>query len=256
MPRRQAASWPGVRGSDYSILWIPVIFIGATLTLYLLATGITYEEDGQKFQMKFPTSIEDVAEMSDFLQKMKSKHLGYLLFVFCFGFIYKQTFAIPGSVFLNLLAGALFGPYLGFILASCLTAIGATFCFLLSRTFAKPFIMKYFGERINSFQVKVQRNRDSLFFFLLFIRMFPMSPSWFINMVAPIVGIPVHLFFPSVFIGLMPYNFVCVQTGSVLTEITSLNDIFTTWTLFKLMMIALVALLPGLAIRWFHIKIN
>ncbi|XP_055870278.1 transmembrane protein 41A-like [Biomphalaria glabrata] len=256
MPRR-APSRAGVTGgSIYSILWIPVIFCAATLTLYLLAKGITYEEDGEKFELKFPTSVDDVSEMGTFLKKMKSKHLNYLLFVYCFGYIYKQTFAIPGSVFMNLLAGVLFGPYLGFVLASTLTAIGATFCFLLSGNFAKPFVMRYFRDKVHMFQQKVQRNRDSLFFFLLFIRLFPMSPNWFINISSPIVGIPIHLFFTSVFIGLMPYNFVCVQTGSVLSEIHSMNEIFTLWTLFKMMGIAVIALLPGLAIRWFNIKIN
>lgn len=50
-----------------------------------------------------------------------------------------------------------------------------------------------------SFQVA--ENKDSLFFYLLFLRLFPMSPNWFMNMVAPIIGVPVHLFFLSVFIG-------------------------------------------------------
>ena len=49
--------------------------------------------------------------------------------------------------------------------------------------------------------------------------------------------------------GLMPYNFICVQTGSMLSEITSLDDVFTKEVLFKLFGIAAVALLPGLIIN-------
>uniref|UniRef100_A0A2C9KRZ8 Uncharacterized protein n=1 Tax=Biomphalaria glabrata TaxID=6526 RepID=A0A2C9KRZ8_BIOGL len=115
------------------------------------------------FELKFPTSVDDVSEMGTFLKKMKSKHLSYLLFVYCFGYIYKQTFAIPGSVFMNLLAGVLFGPYLGFVLASTLTAIGATFCFLLSGNFAKPFVMRYFRDKVHMFQQKVRsKPRENL----------------------------------------------------------------------------------------------
>ncbi|CAL1548107.1 unnamed protein product [Lymnaea stagnalis] len=237
-----------------SILWIPIIFSSATFGLYLLSMGFNYEEDGESFQPNFPTSIEDISEMSKFLILMKTHHLGYLLLVFCAGYIYKQTFAIPGSVFLNLLAGALFGPFYGFPLVCCLTASGATLCYLLSKNFGKPFIMKYFPDKMMLFQDKVQQNKDGLFFFLLFLRLFPMSPSWFMNMVAPIVGIPIHLFFLSVLIGLMPYNFICVQTGSVLSQITSVSDIFTVWTLLKMLMVALAALLPGIGIKWFHFK--
>lgn len=48
---------------------------------------------------------------------------------------------------------------------------------------------------------QVENNYDSLFFFLLFLRFFPMSPNWFLNVSSPILNIPVHMFFFSVFIG-------------------------------------------------------
>ncbi|BFZ15604.1 hypothetical protein BsWGS_18644 [Bradybaena similaris] len=227
-----------------SILWVPVIFVAATLGLYLMSLGFDSIASEHSFQLKFPTSIEDISEMSKFLLHLKSSHLSHLLMLFCAGYVYKQTFAIPGSVFLNVLAGALFGPYLGFILICPLTAIGATNCYLLSRTFGRSYVVKYFPDKVNLFQEKVESNRDGLFFFLLFLRLFPMSPNWMMNIVAPIVGIPLHLFFLSVFIGLMPYNFVCVQTGSVLSQISSVGDIFTTWTMMKMFAVAVVALLP------------
>lgn len=49
----------------------------------------------------------------------------------------------------------------------------------------------------------------------------------------------------------MPYNFICVQTGSMLSEITSLDGIFTKETTLKLFGIAIVALLPGVLINKF-----
>ena len=51
------------------------------------------------------------------------------------------------------------------------------------------------------YDVQVAENADSLFFYLLFLRLFPMSPNWFMNMVAPIINVPIHLFFLSVFVG-------------------------------------------------------
>ena len=50
----------------------------------------------------------------------------------------------------------------------------------------------------------MEENKDCLFFFLLFLRFFPMTPNWFLNMCAPIVNIPVVYFFCSVFIGEIP----------------------------------------------------
>ncbi|XP_070365381.1 transmembrane protein 41A isoform X3 [Equus asinus] len=101
---------------------------------------------------------------------------------------------------------------------------------------------------------QVEENRNSLFFFLLFLRLFPMTPNWFLNLSAPILNIPVVQFFFSVLIGLIPYNFICVQTGSILSTLTSLDALFSWGTVFKLLAIALVALVPGTLIKKFSQK--
>ena len=49
--------------------------------------------------------------------------------------------------------------------------------------------------------LQVEANMDSLFYFLLFLRLFPMSPNWFLNISSPILNIPIHYFFFSVLIG-------------------------------------------------------
>lgn len=54
--------------------------------------------------------------------------------------------------------------------------------------------------------------------------------------------------------GLLPYNFICVQTGSILSQITSLDIIFSWTTLFKMLAIAVVALIPGTIIKKFSQK--
>lgn len=64
-------------------------------------------------------------------------------------------------------------------------------------------VEKYFSKKLESFREKIrnQRQNNSLFPLLISLRLFPMTPNWFLNIVSPIVGIPVHLFFLSVFFG-------------------------------------------------------
>ncbi|XP_016138073.1 transmembrane protein 41A-A-like, partial [Sinocyclocheilus grahami] len=154
----------------------------------------------------------------------------------------------------NILAGALFGTWYGLLLACVLTTVGATLRFLLSQAFGKQHIVRLFPDKVAMLQKKVEENRSSLFFFLLFLRFFPMSPNWFLNMTSPILNIPVTLFFMAVFIGLMPYNFICVQTGSMLSQISSLDDLFSWSVVLKLLLIACVALLPGALIRTYSTR--
>ncbi|XP_062599544.1 transmembrane protein 41A-like [Saccostrea cucullata] len=233
------------------ILWIPAILAGMTTWLYVLSVNIPElgTNNTQKGDLKFPTSLEDLQSVANLLMMYKEEHFLYVLVLFCSAYIYKQTFAIPGSVFMNLLAGALFGVWRSFPLVCLLTATGATCCYSLSKYFGKQYVIKYFPDKIKFMQEKVEENYDSLFFFLLFLRFFPMSPNWFLNLASPILNIPVYMFFFSVFIGLMPYNFICVQTGSMLSQITSMEDVFTTATFIKLAGIALVALVPSFIMK-------
>lgn len=56
-------------------------------------------------------------------------------------------------------------------------------------------------NNLERFSWQVEENRSCLFFFLLFLRLFPMTPNWFLNLSAPILNIPVSQFFFSVLIG-------------------------------------------------------
>ncbi|XP_028993743.1 transmembrane protein 41A-A [Betta splendens] len=202
-------------------------------------------------RLKFPSDLEELRELAELLQFYKAEHTGYVLLLYCSAYLYKQSFAIPGSSLLNILAGAIFGPYQGLLLACVLTTVGSTICYLLSQAFGKRYIVNLFPDKVSMLQNKVEDNQDCLFFFLLFLRFFPMTPNWFLNMSAPIVNIPITYFFCSVFIGLLPYNFICVQTGVMLSELSSLDDLFSWERLLQLLAIACVALLPGALIRRF-----
>lgn len=219
------------------------------------AGELEMEED----RLHFPSDLEELRALAKLLNFYKSKHETYVFVLFCSAYLYKQSFAIPGSSFLNMLAGALFGTWKGLLIACSMTTIGSTFCFLLSRTFGKHYVMRLFPDKLAMLQRKCEENKSSLFFFLLFLRFFPMTPNWFLNITCPILNIPIPIFFSSVFIGLIPYNFICVRTGSILSKISSLDDIFSWGTLMQLLVIACVALLPGILIRRYsksHLKLD
>ncbi|XP_053470963.1 transmembrane protein 41A-B [Ictalurus furcatus] len=224
--------------------------------------GAREEDSGaheEELRLHFPSDLEELRDLAELLKFYKRQHTGYVFVLFCSAYLYKQSFAIPGSSFLNMLAGALFGPWYGLLIACTLTTVGSLNCYLLSRTFGKWHVIRFFPEKVAMLQQKVEENRSSLFFFLLFLRFFPMTPNWFLNVTSPILNIPIPMFFFSVLIGLIPYNFICVRTGAILSEITSLDDIFSWGTLLQLLLIACVALLPGAIIRRYsqsHLKLD
>ncbi|KAM9726714.1 transmembrane protein 41A-B-like [Menidia menidia] len=254
-----------------SVAGLLAIVAAATVYLYLLSTHLPpgpkpsgpgpdgEPGEAQEFSLTFPSDLESLRELAETLKFYKRENYGYVLLLFCSAYLYKQSFAIPGSSFLNMLAGAIFGPWVGLVLACLLSTTGSTLCFLLSSAFGKRHVIQFFPDKVALLQKKVEENRSSLFFFLLFLRFFPMTPNWFLNITCPVLNIPMSVFFLSVLIGLIPYNFICVRTGAILSQISSLDDIFTWGTVAQLLAIALVALLPGALIKRYgqtHLKMD
>ncbi|KAK3815247.1 MAG: hypothetical protein J3Q66DRAFT_344099 [Benniella sp.] len=85
-------------------------------------------------------------------------------------------------------------------------------------------------------------DETSLFMQLLLIRLFPLTPYWFINLASPLVGVPVVPFMTSMLLGCMPYNYICAQAGAILSEIHELRDIYQQpWILFQIVVVLLLS---------------
>jgi len=227
------------------LLLVPFALVSSLILLY---TIVLKAPDGGE-QLSFPSKLEDIKSLATVLNTYSLSHPHYVLLVFSSAYLFKQTFAVPGSVFLNVLAGAIFGSVGGFLLCCVLTALGASLCYLLARLVGKEVAMKYFPVRLEQFRLKLEENKQELPFFLLFLRLFPMSPNWALNMASGVLGVPLHLFFLSVFLGLMPYNYLCVSSGVLLADIREVGDIFSWTSLARCASIAVAALLPTVIMR-------
>jgi len=204
---------------------------------------------GEAGLLYFPSSLEDIRSLAGVLGVYRQLHPQYVLLLFSSAYLFKQTFAVPGSVFLNVLAGAIFGSHSGFVLCCLLTACGASLCFFLARLVGERAVAAWFPEKLESFKLRLEENKAELPFFLLFLRLFPMSPNWALNMASGVLGVPIHLFFFSVLFGLMPYNYLCVTSGAILSEINDLGDVVSWSNMARCASAALATLLPTLLLR-------
>ncbi|CAI8041587.1 Transmembrane protein 41A, partial [Geodia barretti] len=103
-------------------------FAAATVSLYALAASLL--RNGPS--LSFPSDMDQLRSLVSQLERLREEHYGRVLCVFCAAYLYKQTFAIPGSVFLNILGGAVFGVWVALPLVCLLSACGASLCYLLS----------------------------------------------------------------------------------------------------------------------------
>ena len=148
-------------------LAVVTIFGSALVVIALLAK---WTAAGEHSNLYFPSNLE---QLKDVVTQLAGVHLYKVLPLFCAAYLFKQAFAIPGSMLLNVLAGALFGWKVGFLLTCVMTAAGATCCYLLAKLLGRDVAEKYFPKVILKFQQQMSTNQHRLPYFLLFLRLFP-----------------------------------------------------------------------------------
>lgn len=132
----------------------------------------------------------------------KNWHFPIWLLINKFIFYYSlQAFAIPGSLFLSILSGFLFQFHIALTLVCICSAVGASLCYLLSQLVGRRLVRHFFPERAQKWSEQVDKHRNDLLSYILFLRMTPLLPNWFINLVAPVIGVPLYPFALGTFLG-------------------------------------------------------
>ncbi|CAF1609506.1 unnamed protein product, partial [Rotaria sordida] len=168
-----------------------LISISSLLTIYILFPNIDPEE---KSAFKIPKTIDDAK--------------------------------ILGSIFLSILARFLYPFPIALFLVCLCSSLGASFCYLLSKLFGRRILLKYFRMKIIDWQRKVQKHSDSLLWFIIFLRITPILPNWFINLCSPIIDVPLKPFFFGTFVGVALPSILFIQAGKTIHQLSSPLDVF------------------------------
>ncbi|XP_061366592.1 uncharacterized membrane protein At4g09580-like [Gastrolobium bilobum] len=199
--------------------------------------------------LKLPRTLSDLRLLKDHFSRYASNHPAQFILGYCSTYIFMQTFMIPGTIFLSLLAGALFGVFRGILLVVFNATAGASSCFFLSKLIGRPIVSWLWPEKLRFFQGEIAKRRDKLLNYMLFLRVTPTLPNLFINLASPIVDVPFHIFFLATLVGLTPASYITVRAGLALGDLKSLKDLYDFKTLSVLFLIGFISILPTLLKR-------
>lgn len=223
------------------IIWF-VWFIACTGVLLFFITFLPEDDETGSIISKLPTNFSQLKKFHTTLISYTEKHRFIVIFTFAITYIYKQMFSIPGSVLLNLIAGVIFDITFAYPLCCVLCTIGASCAYWQSHFLGKEIIEYWMPKKLQDLQGRVASQEMGLLTYLIVIRLFPFTPNWFINLASPIISIPYPLFLISVFIGLLPYNYVTTQAGNIVNELNSTKDVFSLSIVIKLILCCFVVL--------------
>ncbi|KAL0409280.1 UNVERIFIED_CONTAM: putative membrane protein [Sesamum radiatum] len=228
-------------------VWEVTVASGVILGFVLGLVGVYLTMPASDYSfLKLPRSLQDLQILRDNLESYTSDYTVQVLVGYCLVYIFMQTFMIPGTVFMSLLAGALFGVFKGVALVVFTATAGASSCFFLSKIIGRPLVFSLWPDKLVFFQAQVAKRRERLLNYMLFLRVTPTLPNTFINVASPIVDVPYHIFFLATFIGLIPAAFVTVRAGIALGELQSVGDLYDFQSIATMFLIGVVSVTPTL----------
>ncbi|XP_046394699.1 transmembrane protein 41B-like isoform X2 [Ischnura elegans] len=223
---------------------LAAVFVLSILSLLSVYTKFPNLEEEEKVHIKIPRDIEDAKLLGQVLYRYKEQYYYEVLLGVFMVYIFLQTFAIPGSISLSILSGFLFPFPLALVLVCFCSATGATFCYLLSLLVGRPIVWKYFPEKIQQWADTVDKHRGNILNYMIFLRVTPFLPNWFINISAPVIDVPVFPFWLGTFVGVAPPSFVAIQAGTTLHQLTSSGDAFSFTSVALIALFAVLSLVP------------
>jgi uncharacterized membrane protein YdjX (TVP38/TMEM64 family) len=187
------------------------------------------------------------ANLTD-LQARTDANLGLAVVLFVTVYVVVTGLSLPVSVWLAVLAGALFGRWLGFGVASVSSTLGATLAMLTSRYLLRDWVQRRFGHRYAGYRGHFERDGA---YYLVSLRLLPAVPYWLVNLLMGLTPIRTVTFLLASWLGMMPITFLYVNAGTELSKVESPQDVLSANVVIALILLACLPLaVKGMARRW------
>uniref|UniRef100_A4II98 Transmembrane protein 41B n=1 Tax=Xenopus tropicalis TaxID=8364 RepID=TM41B_XENTR len=229
-----------------SLLILVSIFLCAASIMFLVYKHFPQLSEEEREKIKVPRDMDDAKALGKVLSKYKDTFYVEVLVAYFTTYIFLQTFAIPGSIFLSILSGFLYPFPLALFLVCLCSGLGASFSYLLSYLVGRPVVYKYLSDKAIKWSQQVERHRDHLINYIIFLRITPFLPNWFINITSPVINVPLKVFFLGTFIGVAPPSFVAIKAGTTLYQLTTAGEAVSWNSVIILMVLAVLSILPAI----------
>ena len=146
-----------------------------------------------------------------------------ILAVIIYAFLYALVvaFSMPAGAVLTVIAGFLFGPFVGAIAVAVGATVGATALFLIARTATGNILRKIALPFLDHVRAGFQANAIS---YLLVLRLIPAFPFWLVNIVPALIGVKLWTYIWTTLVGILPATFAFTLFGQGLDNVFKACD--------------------------------
>lgn len=199
-------------------------------------------------------SMDMIREHGLGLQAYAREHMWIALLAFVGVYALATASTIPGPVFLTLLGGLMFGPWVGALAQATGATIGSVVIYYVYRTSIGTWLRAKFARDAGLMDRLAKGLDRNAFTTLLTLRLIPSVPFVLINATAGMMAVPLRPYVIATFVGLLPSTTIYTWIGSELGELLRRGvrpdlDLLLHQFFWPLMGVVFLSLLLPLGIR-------
>ena len=167
---------------------------------------------------------------------------------YCGLYVGVTALSLPGATIMTLAGGALFGFWLGLLLISFASSMGATAAFLVARHLLRDVVQRRLGDRLAVVHAGIEKE-GALYLFTL--RMVPVVPFFLVNVLMALTPIRTMTYHWVSQVGMLAATVVYVNAGTQLAHMEGLSDIVSPAVLLSFTLLGLFPWLTRYLQRWY-----
>ena len=194
----------------------------AVALLFLLALAAFFAAGGHRY-----FTFENLKAQQAALEGWRELHPWGAALGFFAVYIAFTSLSLPAASLLTVLAGAIFGTWLGVLLVSFASAIGATLAMLLARFVLRDWVQQRFRGPLQGINRGIEKEGA---FYLFTLRLVPAFPYFLINLAMGLTPIRAWTFYWVSQVAMFPATVLYVSAGTQLARLDSPRGILS-WQL-------------------------
>jgi uncharacterized membrane protein YdjX (TVP38/TMEM64 family) len=180
------------------------LLIGAVMALVLLK--------GWHHQI----TLETIVAHRDRFHALLAAHTVLALIAYVALYALLVALSLPCGLIMTVAGGLLFGWLLGALAAIVGATLGATSVFLIARGAVGDTLSRRAGPWLAKLSQGFQKDALS---YMLFLRLVPAFPFWFVNIAPAVLGVPLRTFVLGTVVGIIPATFAFASAGAGLDSV-------------------------------------
>lgn len=161
-------------------------------------------------------TAENIVALRDRFHFVLAEHPFLSVAVYVATYAALASLSLPGCPIVTATGGLMFGWLLGGAASVLGATVGATVLFLIARSAVGGIL----SERTAPWLAKLRQGfKNDALSYLLFLRLVPAFPFWFVNIAPAILGVPLRTYVIATFIGIIPATFAFSSAGAGLDSV-------------------------------------